>query len=294
MTKNIFKTYLLFSVFLVVVIGLGWVFSYVYQNQAILIYAAIFSVLMSVGSYWFSHKLVVMMTRAKPLNESESPKIYTIIRALAEKAKIPMPKIYFVDEAQPNAFATGRNPKNSLVAVTRGLLEKLNDKEVEGVLSHEISHITNRDMLVSTVAVVLVGFISILADFFIRSLFFRSMFGGRDRRQAGGLIIILGIVASILAPLAATLMRLAISRRREALADISGAALTHEPQHLASALEKIGSAQIPMKVANNTTEHLWIDTPFKGSREAVSFLHRLFLSHPPMEERVKTLRELKF
>lgn len=292
--NNVFKTYTLFSLFLIIVIGAGWLFSYLFQNQSILIYAAIFSVLMSVVSYWFSDKLVLMMTRAKPVSESDAPEIYAIVRRLVEKANLPMPKIYLVEEAQPNAFATGRSPKHSVVAVTRGLLERLNSQEVEGVLAHEISHIANRDMLVSTAAVVLVGFISLLADFFIRSLFFRSMFGGRDRQQGNALILLLGIMAAILAPLAATLMRLAISRRRESLADVSGATLTGKPEYLASALEKIGAAAIPMKTANNTTAHLWIDTPFKGSREAVSFLHKLFMSHPPMEERVKTLRELKF
>lgn len=294
--KNIFKTYALFAGFLIVVIGLGFLFAQVYQNSSILIFAAVFSVLMAVGSYWFSDKLVLKMTKAEPLREESHPEIYEMIRRLTKEANLPMPKLYLIHEDQPNAFATGRNPKHAVVAVTTGILKRLNRDELEGVLAHELSHIGNRDMLVSTVAVVLVGFISILGDMFLRSLFFRSLFGlggRRDDRGGGGALILIGIVLSILAPLGAMLMRAAISRRRETLADFSGANLTKQPEHLATALEKISQAHIPMKVANNTTSHLWIENPFRG-RERISLVHKLFMSHPPVEERVKALRGLKF
>jgi len=207
---------------------------------------------------------------------------------------LPMPKIYLIREAQPNAFATGRNPAHAVVAVTEGLLERLDRSELEGVIAHELSHIGNRDMLLSTVIVVLVGFISILSDIFLRSSFFG--FGGRRDREDGGqaqaVLMLVGIVLAVLAPLAAMLIQLAISRKREFLADTSGALLTRYPEGLASALEKISADPTPMRVANNTTAHLWLDDPFKG-RKKISWFHKLFLTHPPVEDRIKALRGLR-
>ena len=288
------RTWLLFTIFLIVVIAIGWFFSQVYGNRGILYFSVIFSVLMNVIAYWFSDKLVLKMARATPIDKKDMPEIYDIVEKLATNANLAMPKIYLVPENQPNAFATGRNSKHAAVAVTKGLLEKLNRSELEGVLAHELSHIGNHDMLISTAAVVLAGFISILSNIFLRSL----MFGGFKRRddrnngQTQGVLMVIGVILAILAPVAALLIRLAISRKREFLADASGALLTNRPENLATALEKISSDRSPMKVANDATAHLWLDNPFKEENK-IFWLHKLFLTHPPVEERIKILREMK-
>ncbi|MFH1393225.1 MAG: zinc metalloprotease HtpX [Patescibacteria group bacterium] len=292
-SANIRRTWLLFTVFLVVVIGIGWAFSRIYGNPSVLYFAVIFSVLMNVIAYWYSDKIVLKMARAVPIEHGSAPELYHIVENLSITAGLPMPRIYLIRERQPNAFATGRDPKHAVVAVTEGLLEKLNRSELEGVLAHELSHVGNRDMLLSTVVVVLVGFISIVSDMFLRTTFWGGMGRNNDREnnQAGAIMLIAGIALSILAPISATLIQLAISRKREFLADASGALLTRYPEGLASALQKISSDTTPMRVANNTTAHLWLDDPFKGQKK-VSFLRKLFMTHPPIEERIKRLREM--
>ena len=289
--SNIRKTWLLLAVFLIIVIGFGWMFAGVYGNSVILYFAVGFSVIMSITSFWYSDKIVLRMSKAKPVSKENARELYNIVENLAITAGLPIPKIYLINEQAPNAFATGRDPKHAVVAVTTGLLGKLDRSELEGVIAHEISHIGNRDMLISTVAVILVGFIAILSDLFLRSMIWRSFAGSRNRSsgQAGAVLMIVGIALSILAPIAAMLMQLAISRKREFLADASGALLTRYPEGLASALEKISHDQTPLKVAQNTTAHLWLDDPFKGKSKR-SFLHKLFMTHPPVEERVKALR----
>jgi heat shock protein HtpX len=290
--KNIRKTWFLFTAFLIFVIGVGWVFSEAYGNSGILYFAVIFSIFTSLISYWYSDKIVLSMARAQPVDLKSNPELYRIIENLSITAGLPMPKIYIVPEQALNAFATGRNPEHSVIAVTQGLLETLNRTELEGVLAHEMSHIGNRDMLLSTVAVILVGFISLLSDMFRHSMFWGGM-GRRDNREGnGGIWVLIGLAVSILAPISALLMQLAISRRREFLADTSGALLTRYPEGLASALEKIGRDITPMRVANDTTSHLWIDDPFTG-RPRQSWLHTLFMTHPPIEERIKALRGME-
>lgn len=292
--SNIRKTWLLFTLFLIIVIAIGWIFAQIYNNSAILYFAIIFAILMNFISYWYSDKIVLKMARAIPIEKKNAPELYNIVENLSITAGLPMPKVYLIREAQPNAFATGRNPKHAVVAVTEGLLEKLDRSELEGVLAHELSHIGNRDILVSTVVVVLVGFISILSDLFFRSMFWGG-FRRRDDREGGQLqaiLMIIGFILAILAPIAATLIRLAISRKREFLADASGALLTRYPEGLARALEKISSDSNPMGVANNTTSHLWISSPFKEKKE-IHWLHRLFMTHPPIEDRIEALRNLK-
>ncbi|MEK9154943.1 MAG: M48 family metallopeptidase [Patescibacteria group bacterium] len=292
--KNIRKTWILISLFFIVVIGIGWIFSQVYNSPGILYLAVIFSVLMNFFSYWYSDKIVLKMAHATPIQKIDNPELYNIVENLSITAGLPMPKIYIVRESQPNAFATGRNPEHAVVAVTSGLLEKLNKSELEGVIAHELSHVGNRDILISTVIVVLVGFISILSDMFLRSRYF-GFSGRRDRGSGGqvqGILMIVGIILAVLAPFAATLMHLAISRKREFLADASGALLTRYPEGLASALEKISSDASPMSVANNTTAHLWLDDPFKGKNKT-TWLHKLFMTHPPAEERIKSLRGME-
>ncbi len=293
--SNIRKTWFLFTGFLIMVIGLGWVFSQAYGSPGILYFAVAFSTVMSVISYWYSDKIILAMTHAKPVSMENAPELYRIVENLAITAGLPMPRVYIVPEKAPNAFATGRNPKHAVVAVTEGLLERLDRSELEGVLAHELSHVGNWDMLVSTVAVVLVGFISILSDMFLRSMWWG---GGRsrDRGNAQGILLLVGIALAILAPIAATLMRLAVSRKREFLADASGALLTRYPEGLARALEKISQDQTPMRYATNTTAHLWFDDPFddpKGTRyKKTPWFHRLFMTHPPVQERLAALRRM--
>jgi heat shock protein HtpX len=294
--KNVRKTWLLFSAFLIVVIGIGWIFTQIYGNPGILYFAVIFSVSMSLISYWFSDKIVLSIARAQPVTRENARELYNIVENLCITAGLPVPRIYIINEPAPNAFATGRNPKNAVVAVTRGLLERLGRTELEGVLAHELSHVGNWDMLVSTAAVILVGFISLLSDVFLRSMFWGG-FRGRSRGsgQLGMVMLLVGIAFSILAPISAILIQLAISRKREFLADASGALLTRYPDGLANALEKIASDPTPLRVARNTTAHLWFDDPFTHSLggKKTPWFHRLFMTHPPVEERISAMRGLK-
>jgi len=289
--SNIHKTWLLITGFLVFIIFLGWIFSYLLDNSIFLVLAVILAIFQSILSYWYSDKIVLAMTRAKPIEKKDNPELYRIIENLCLTAGLPLPKIYIIEEAQPNAFATGRDAKHAVVAVTRGLLEKLEKSELEGVISHELSHIGNKDMLLQTIVVVLVGIVAILSNFFLRI----SFFGGgrrRDSRDSGGAILaIFGILAAILAPIAATLVQLAISRKREFLADASGALLTRYPEGLAKALEKIAKDPNPLRTANNATAHLYIASPFRGE-ERTNWFTKLFMTHPPVEERIKALREM--
>lgn len=292
--SNIRKTWLLFTMFFVVVIGIGWFFSHLYHSSAILYGVVAFAVFMNIFSYWFSDTIVLSMAHAELIEKKDNPDLYNIVENLCITAGLPMPRLYIVHEEQPNAFATGRDPKHAVVAVTQGLLDRLDRSELEGVIAHELSHVGNRDMLLSTVAVVLVGFVSILADMFMRS----ALWGGFSRRddrdggQAGAILFIIGIAVAILAPLSAQLMHLAISRKREFLADASGALLTRYPEGLASALDKISRSATPMAVASSTTAHLWLDDPFKGPQKT-NWLHKLFMSHPPAEERIAALRGMR-
>jgi len=280
------------TIFFGVVIAIGWFFSQYYGNPSILYIAVVFSIFMNVVSYWFSDKIVLAMHKAQLIEFKDNPELYRIIENLSITAGLPMPKLYLIDDPAPNAFATGRNPKHAIVAVTQGLLQRLNRTELEGVLAHELSHIGNRDMLVSTVAVVLVGFISILSDIFRRSLWFGGGRRDNDREGGGGALIIIAIALSILAPLVATLIQLAISRRREFLADTSGSLLTRYPEGLASALEKIAGYSQPMQTATNATAHLFFGNPFGADRgHKTSWIVNLFSTHPPIEERIALLRQ---
>lgn len=282
-TANLFRTWGLMLGFFLLVIGFGFIFAQYYGNSLILYVAVGISLLMNVGSYWFSDKLVLSMTGAKPASRAEFFDLYTVTENLSIAAGIPMPKLYVIQDPAPNAFATGRNEKHAVVAVTTGLLSMMTRPELEGVIAHELSHVKNRDMLVMTVVVVLAGFIAIIADIFLRM----SLLGGDRDNKVGAALAVLAIVAAILAPIAAQLIQLAISRRREYLADASGALLTRYPEGLASALGKIGGYAGQMRNANHATQHLFISNPFGAS--AGKFFNRLFSSHPPVEERIKRL-----
>lgn len=290
--SNTRKTWFLITIFLLFIIAVGWLFSYILNTSAILYFAVLLSVAMSITSYWFSDKIVLGMAHAKPIEKKDNPELYNLVENLCITAGLPLPKIYIIEERQLNAFATGRDKKHAVVAVTRGLLEKLDRSELEGVVSHELSHIGNKDMLLSTVIVVFAGIIALLSDFFLRI----SFWGGRrnnDNNRAGAFLMLLGIAAAILAPIAATLIRLAISRKREFLADADGALLTRYPEGLASALEKIDEDVTPMrKAAHPATAHLFIDSPF-NERQHHNWFVKLFSTHPPVGERVKALRDME-
>ncbi len=291
--SNIRKTWFLITGFLVFVIAIGWLFGYLLDNQGIVFIAIIFSVLTSFASYWYSDKIVLSMARAAPVEHNDNPELYHVVENLCITAGLPLPKIYIIPEQQPNAFATGRDAKHAVIAVTQGLLQRLDKSELQGVLAHELSHIGNKDMLLSTVAVILAGIVAMASNLFLRMSFWG---GGRrnsdDDKGAGALLAILGIIAAILAPIAATLIQLAISRKREFLADADGALLTRYPEGLAKALQKISADLTPMATANTATSHLYISSPFKG-KQAGDWFVKLFSTHPPVQDRIKALRDIK-
>ncbi len=289
--SNVRRTWLLFFVFFVVVVGIGWVFSQAYSDPSFIIFAVIFSVIYSSISYWSSAGIALALARAVPIEKKDNPMLYNVVENLCIASGLPTPKIYITPEMQINAFATGRDAKHAAIAVTQGALARLDKTELEGVLAHELSHIGNRDILVSTVAAVLAGIISLIADIFLRSVFFGGIGGRRGRNdESGEIFFIFAIVLSILAPIGTMFIQFAISRRREALADASGVLLTRYPEGLISALEKIAQDETPMKSAKDSTAHLWIDNPFKGSQ--VSWWHKLLMTHPPIEERIKALQDI--
>ena len=270
-----------------VVIALGWAISYYFHNPGVLLFAVIFAIATNVFAYWNSDKVVVAMAGAKPADESHYRDLHNVVENLAITAGLPKPRVYVINDPAPNAFATGRDKEHAVVAVTTGLLGMMDRTELEGVLAHELSHIGNRDMLVSTIAVVLVGFVTLASDFFLRSAFWGRGGGNRDEK-GNPILAIIAIALIVLAPIVATLMQLAISRKREFLADASGALLTRYPEGLANALRKISSYQAPMRRANNATAHLYISNPF-GAKAAMSGIAKLFMTHPPIEERVEAL-----
>ncbi|MCR4322894.1 MAG: M48 family metallopeptidase [Candidatus Azambacteria bacterium] len=292
-SSNVRKTWLIMSAFFVFIILVGWVYAQAMQTPSVVYIAVAFALIMNIASYWYSDKLVLMMTHAKEVQKRDAPELYRIVENLAITAGLPTPKVYIINEPAPNAFATGRDEKHAVVAVTAGLLERLDKVELEAVLAHELSHIGNKDMLVSTIAVVLVGFVALLSDFFLRW----TIFGGRGRSNERGdgriqmLFLVIGIALAILAPIIATLLRLAVSRSREFLADASAVMLTRHPEALATALEKISSDPRQLRTANHATAHLFIANPFRNGGKK-GFLTKLFMTHPPVEERTRALREM--
>jgi len=284
-SSNIRKTWLLMFVFLILVIAVGYAISWYTQAPEILYIAVIFAIAMNFFSYWFSDKIVIKMSRAVPASPQDNRELWNIVENLSITAGLPMPKLYVINDPAPNAFATGRSPKHSAVAVTTGLLQILNKTELEGVIAHELSHVGNRDILVATIAVTLAGFIAILADMSFRMTYLR---GDNRDSKGSGIFMILAIIGIILAPIAAKLIQLAVSRKREFLADASGAMLTRYPEGLASALQKISGFAAPMRRPSHATSHLFISNPF-GPRNVSGFINKLFSTHPAVADRVNAL-----
>ena len=295
-SANIRKTWGLMTFFLVLVIVLGFFLSSYYGNVNFLYGAIVFSLLMNVGAYWFSDSIVLLMANANPIEKKdEYPELWSVVENLSKEAGLPMPKLYIINDPAPNAFATGRNKEHAVIAVTTGLLPLLSRSELEGVIAHELSHIGNRDMLLQSVVVVFAGIISFVANMALHA----SMFSGRDERR-NPIFSVLYILAIILAPIAATIIRLAISREREYLADSTGVLITKYPEGLATALEKISNFHQPMKVMQPAIAHLFISDPtgLNGHKEGdshhkVTWLERLFMTHPPAEDRIARLLDKK-
>lgn len=284
--------------FLIFVIGLGYLLAWYFNNSLILVIAVIIAVVQALVSYYYSDSITLAVSGAKEVPRKEPfLELHRVVENLAITAGLPKPRIYVIQDSAPNAFATGRDPKHASIAVTSGLLEKLNKTELEGVIAHELSHVGNYDIRLMTVIVILVGVVALLSDFFLRWTWFG---GGRRRSDGDGggqiqlILLIVAIAMAILAPLAATLIQLAISRKREFLADASGSLLTRYPEGLASALEKIAKDREPLEVANKATAHLYIANPFKNKEEqgGKSWFSSLFDTHPPVEERIKKLRAM--
>ncbi len=258
--------------------------------------AVIIAAVMSIGSYRYGDRIVLASARAREVSADDQPRLHNIVEGLSIAAGIPKPRVYVVPEQAPNAFATGRDPAHSSIAVTGGLLETMNRVELEGVIAHELSHVVDRDILVGTVVATLVGAIVLVSEFFMRSWWWGGLRGRRGNDSGGGgaeaLIFALGFALLILAPVAGQIIKLAVSRQREFLADAQGAMLTRYPPGLASALRKIAAAPHAMRSANNATAHLWLDQPSRIPGEQTSTLERLFSTHPPIQERIRRLEEM--
>lgn len=289
-SSNKVKTYLIFVIFTIIFTGFFFIIGKVYDDPwTYALLGLVISLASSVGSYFFSDKLVLTTTRARPATKDEFFDYYTVTENLSMAAGLPMPKLYVIDDPSPNAFATGRNPKHAVVCATTGLLQSLERSEIEGVIAHELSHVKNYDILVMTVTAVLVGSISLVADIVMRSLWWSG--GDRDRRNSSPFLYILFILALILTPIVAMLIQLAVSRQREYLADASGALLTRYPDGLANALEKISRYPRGVASATTSTSHLFIANPFKKGQIS-STVANLFSTHPPIEKRIQILRDM--
>lgn len=291
-TANKRKTWLIIFLFIIFITTI--LFVYGKASGYGLSYAGvglIFSGVMSFSSYYYSDKMILGMSGAKQIQKKDNPQLFRTVENLCIGAGTSMPKIYIIDDSAINAFATGRDPKHSVICVTTGILSRLNKIELEGVIAHELSHIRNYDIRLMAIVVILVGLVALLADFFMRSLWFGGRRSRNSRGNSQGIFLLIGIVLAVLSPLIATLIQLAVSRKREFLADASGALLTRYPEGLASALEKISKDKEPLEAANNATAHLYISNPFKGKITG-SWFASLFNTHPPIEERIKILRSM--
>lgn len=287
------KTWVLILGFSLVIIGLGWLFGYEYGNaEGGIILATMIATAMSLFGYFGGDSVALSTSGAKQIQKTDAPELWNVVENLAVTDGLPMPKVYIINDPAPNAFATGRKPEAASVAVTTGLLQIMDKSELEGVIAHELSHVKNLDIRVMTIVIVLVGIVTLLADWLLRSQF---LFGGRRNNRDNGagqialILFLVGLVLSILSPLIAEIIKLAVSRQREYLADASGALLTRYPEGLASALQKLQQYQQPMRLANHATAHLYINNPF-GKEQG--FLTGLFSTHPPLPDRIARLMKM--
>ncbi len=283
------RSYLLLLVVVLLIVGVAYVFGMYYElGHWVVIPAVVFALMATWASYYYSDKIVLSMSQARPVTGAEEPYLWNTVEGLSIAAGMPMPRLYVIEDSAPNAFATGRDPQHAAIAVTRGLLDKMNRLELEGVVAHEMSHIQNYDIRFMTLVTVLVGTVVLLSDWMLRSLWYRRR--RRSSRSGGNpILLLIGLVFVVLSPIIARLMQMALSRQREYLADASGAKLTRYPEGLASALEKLGADTDPLEVANKATAHLYIINPLTEHRGRIN---RLFTTHPPIEDRVSRLREM--
>lgn len=293
--KNTRRSMLLTAGFVLIVLVIGWFFGQLFGGGFVgLLIAAVVATLMTWLSYRNGDKIVLAVSRAREVSHADEPRLHNIVEGLAIAAGIPKPKVYVVEDQAPNAFATGRDPEHSSIAVTRGLLDKMNRVELEGVIGHELAHVKNRDTLVMAVAATLLGVVVLISDWTLRALFWG---GGRRRggdRDGGGAaaFAIIGLVLAVLMPIIAQILRATISRQRETLADITGARFTRYPPGLISALEKLRDDQTVVRSASRATAALWIESPLQREQGFFGWLNRLFDTHPPLDERIKILKEL--
>ena len=295
--RNKRRTVLLIVGALVLLAAVGWGLGLLFRaGVAGLVIALVIAVFMSVGSYRYGDRIVLASARAQEVTPEQEPRLHNVVEGLCLAAGIPKPRVYVVPEHAPNAFATGRDPEHSSVAVTRGLLDMMNRVELEGVVAHELSHVRDRDILVGTVVATLVGTVVLISEFFLR-WFWWGGFGGRrgNDRNGGGVEAVffaIGLLLLILAPIVAQIIKFAVSRRREYLADAEGAMLTRYPPGLAEALRKVAASDHAMRSDNNATAHLWLDQPSRVQGEQMSFLEKLFSTHPPIQDRIKILEDM--
>lgn len=291
---NKWRTVVTMTLFVALVIALGYVFGILLKLWWLLPLAIIVAILQSFSAYWWSDKVALAVSGAHEVDKAQAPELYRVVENLSITAGLPMPRVCIIDDPSPNAFATGRDPQHAAVAVTSGLLQKLDRAELEGVLAHEFSHVGNYDIRLSSAVVVLVGFVVLLSDFFLRYTFWGG--GGRrnrDEGQVGTILMLVGIVLALLSPLVATLMQLAISRKRELLADADGALLTRNPNGLADALQKITADPEPLRTANKATAHLFIASPLRDEKgKSRGGFSKLFDTHPDPAVRIARLREM--
>lgn len=288
-TSNKRKTWLLIFIFLAVVLGIGYLYDYLYgYGSGGLIFAAVIALIMALTGYYSGDKMALWVSGAQPISKEQNAYLWRLVENLCISQGLPMPRLHIIQDPAINAFATGRDPKHASVAVTTGALEKLQNEELEGVLAHELSHVKNYDIRVMTIVIVLVGIVALVSDWMLRLHVFGGHRGGRDR-GAHPIFLAVGFALMILAPLIAQLIKLAVSRRREYLADASGALITRYPEGLARALEKIGAQKQPLMRANEATAHLYIANPFGATRK---WLSTAFSTHPPIEDRIKILRQM--
>jgi heat shock protein HtpX len=293
------KTFLLIFGAILLLGAVGFVLGLFYANSGLvgLVGAVALALVMSLVSFFSGDRIVLASTRAKEVTPQQQPRLHNIVEGLSIAAGIPKPRVYLVPEQAPNAFATGRNPEHSSIAVTEGLLATMNRVELEGVIGHELSHVVDRDILVGTIVATLIGAVVLISEFFMRSWWWGGFRGRRGGDSGGGgaeaIVFAVGLVLLVLAPIIGQIVRLAVSRQREFLADAQGAMLTRYPPGLASALRKIAvSSGIPMRSANNATAHLWMNQPSRVQGEGMGTLEKLFSTHPPIEERIRRLEEM--